>query len=102
MNADVETVEAPRAPIEACRWCLAAAPIFWAITVNRKRMPIEAYPDPGGNCEITWPENRNVPPLVTVHQSPPGMLDAWTPYMPHHARCKRDAPTKAKSYERRP
>lgn len=90
----------PVARIARCHWCLARAPIIWALTGKRKpngtpvRMPIDARPDPAGNVELTWSERHpDAPPLAKVHKGPPGMLDDWTAYMGHHVTCDRDAPT---------
>lgn len=72
------------ATITTCGWCTTGAPVVWARTVNGKRMMIEPEPNPNGNCSISY--ERGVP-VVTVHKSPPGMFDDWTPFMPHIATC---------------
>ena len=67
---------------QKCRAC--GNLFFWAITVNKKRMPIDIEPNPLGNCEVSTGHGA---PFVRVHKGPPGMLDDWTPFMPHFASC---------------
>lgn len=66
----------------ACRWC--PSPIVWAVTRNRKRIPLDPEPNPSGNVEVTLGR----PPFANVHAGPPGMFDKWVAYMPHHATCE--------------
>lgn len=67
---------------QKCRAC--GRLFFWAITANKKRMPIDIEPNPAGNCEVSTAHGA---PFVTVHKGPPGMLDDWTPFMTHFATC---------------
>lgn len=67
-----------------CGWCSTGDPVVWVRTVNGKRMMVEPEPNPAGNCSIHYSQGV---PIVTVHKQPPGMLDDWTPYMPHIATC---------------
>lgn len=78
-----------RAETAACRWCTDATLIVWCVTAAGKRIPIEADPNPAGNVEVVIATSV-APPLAVVHPGPPGMLDDWTAYMPHHATCARD------------
>lgn len=78
-----------RAETAACRWCTDATLIVWCITFAGKRIPIEADPNPAGNVEIRI-GSPAAAPLAVVHPGPPGMLDDWLAYMPHHATCPRD------------
>ena len=76
------------ARVVTCEWCSVEAPIVWCRTrKNSKPIPIEPEPNPLGNVEVVSAEHGV--PLVVVHGSAPGMLDTWTPYMPHHATCDR-------------
>lgn len=76
-------------PTTRCRWCSDRALLVWCLTGAEKRIPIEAEPNPAGNVEIRI-GSPAAAPLAVVHQGPPGMLDDWVAYMPHHATCPRD------------
>ena len=77
-------------PTVTCGWCSDAVPFVWCITAAGKRIPIEPTPNPAGNVEIRTTTNPAVAPFAIVHAGPPGMLDDWLAYMPHHATCARD------------
>lgn len=76
-------------PTVVCRWCTAQTPFVWCVTSSGKRIPIEPEPNSAGNVEIIA-TNPHAAPFAIVHAGAPGMLDDWTPYMPHHATCTRD------------
>jgi hypothetical protein len=69
--------------VSSCRAC--GAPIRWAITRNGKRIPLDAAPNPAGNVSLH--EAGSGMAFATVHAGPPGMLDDWEAWMPHHATC---------------
>lgn len=78
-------------PVTECDWCSAATSIVWCITKNNQRMPIEAGINEAGNVEIVLPAPGSpAKALALVHAGPPGMVDDWVPYMPHHATCTRN------------
>lgn len=77
-------------PTVACRWCSDAVPFVWCLTKGAKRIPIEPTPNPAGNVEVTPADHPGAAPFAIVHKGPPGMLDTWVAYMPHHATCARD------------
>jgi hypothetical protein len=52
--------------MSACRSC--GASITWALTVNGKRMPVDAEPSENGNVELIT-DGRYV--LAVVHSQPP-------------------------------
>lgn len=79
------------APTSRCTWCAAGVHVFWAITRNGERMPVEVEPDPAGNVELTWSGHPHAKIYATVFRGPPGMFDDWVAHMPHHATCARDA-----------
>jgi len=66
-----------------CSFCKAT--IAWCVTVNGKRMPLDATPDEGGNVFV-----RLIDGVITGHvrhkneDRPEGVA-----YMPHVASCKR-------------
>lgn len=68
-----------------CRTC--GAEIIWAITINKRAMPLDATPSPKGNLrfapEHALPEDRAP---VVVHS-----LDAPERYTSHFATCAQAA-----------
>ena len=74
-------------PVKRCRWC-GTAMLVWCVTEKGEHMPIEPEPNDDGNVEIAIDERRLGVPLAIVHAGPPGMLDDWVAYMPHHATCE--------------
>jgi hypothetical protein len=75
------TGPAPLASQSRCKLCPER--IAWAITKNGKRLPVDPHPNPAGNVQLFLGR----PLFAKVHAGPPGMLDDWTAYMPHHATC---------------
>lgn len=68
-----------------CRSC--DAPIWWTLSEKtRKRMPLDAEPQPHGNVII---ETRaGVPLAVTLRKSDPRReVDTIPKYVSHHATC---------------
>lgn len=69
-----------------CSSC--GAPVFWAITVNRKRIPIDEVPVDDGNIEITVdPKGRRTAHVVSTE---PGLFPS-TRYKSHFATCPNAA-----------
>lgn len=65
-----------------CSSC--GAPVFWAITVNRKRIPIDEVPVDDGNIEITVdPKGRRLASVI-----PPLFLSTPIPAIAGHVRYK--------------
>ena len=60
-----------------CKSC--HAPILWAETVNGRRIPLDAHPDPTGNVEL-HADGRAV-----VHRTAP--LTGVPLYRAHHQTC---------------
>lgn len=82
MEADAE-----RPPNLRCRSC--GAPIFWVLTSNGKRMPIDAEPVEviaAGRYAVSWPSEPQTAPLA-IH-SPAIHLThfATCPNAAHHRR----------------
>lgn len=69
--------------MSTCRSC--DAPIIWALTTKKRRMPLDAEPNPAGNVELV-PAGFGILPTAIVHQQPP-MNPEHPIHMPHHATC---------------
>lgn len=63
--------------MSACRSC--GAEIVWKYTENRKRIPLDAEPNPNGN--VYFRHGKAV--VLGAGEFPVGT----TRYMPHHATC---------------
>ena len=68
----------------ACRSC--GAPVTWATTVNRRRMPVDADPVPDGNLVLAYP-SPGAPPLAVVVDPDAPMIDDPPRYRSHFSTC---------------
>lgn len=67
-----------------CRDQTCGAPIIWAITVNGKRMPVDAEPAPDGTILIQAPLNDTArSPRATVVDPATPPLDGWDGELHH-------------------
>jgi len=69
----------PRPLPDNCRSC--AAPIYWAITTDGKRMPVDAEPVLGGNIDLDF----NLP--ISAHVVPKGSQHKASLYTSHFVTC---------------
>lgn len=71
--------------MSACRSC--EAEIFWCVTVNNKRIPLDAEPTPDGNLVV----EDGPPPMAIACSADPG-TDVGTPrYKSHFSTCPNAA-----------
>lgn len=70
-------------PHARCRSC--GAPIIWARTGDKRRMPVDADPVPDGNVQLDY---RGGPVPYAIVWGPTHAWPAGTPrYRPHFASC---------------
>jgi hypothetical protein len=67
-----------------CRSC--AAPILWAVTADRRSMPVNLEPDPDGNLDLLWVSPGMQPRVLVVDPAQP-TLDDGPRYTSHFATC---------------
>jgi hypothetical protein len=68
----------------ACRSC--GATIEWAVTANRKSIPLDPDPHPDGNLVLVWTSPGRQPMALVVNPHEP-MLDEPPRYRSHFVTC---------------
>lgn len=66
-----------------CRGC--GATVLWAVTVGKKKIPLDPDPNPGGNVVVSYLKSGEVRARVLTKTLPAAPGEPL--FMPHHATC---------------
>ena len=75
-----------------CRSC--GAPIFWCVTVNGKRIPIDRVPAPDGNVTLSRTKTGDLLAVVHAASFPPPGAKRW---QSHFRSCRNAKEHRRKS-----